>query len=132
MDPLATLADVEDRLGADVGNEAQAESLLAYASAVVRAYTRTTYIVDGVLVVPDGVRSVVVEMVYRALSNPQGVTQEATGPFSVSYGSQAGQRLYLTAADKQVLGGMPRAFTIDTTPAHYQQPRYPLGVFGEV
>jgi hypothetical protein len=116
---LADLSDLEQRLGDEVDDAAQAEALLRYASSLVRAYKRQTWVnADGELEgVPDGVAEVTVEMVYRALSNPQGVTQDTTGPFSVSYGSQAAQRVYLTAGDKQILGGAQRAFTIDTAPA---------------
>jgi hypothetical protein len=118
---LASREALEQRLGAtlDPTEAAQADSLLGYASALVRAYTRATWMVDGLLVdAPDGVSQVVVEMVYRAVSNPQGVTQDTTGPFSVSFGPQAAQRIYLSAGDKTILGSIGRgqSFSVDTVP----------------
>ena len=104
---LATVGDLEGRLAESVPNETQAEALLSYASALVRAYTGKTFVDDaGTLIdpLPDGVAQVTVEMVFRAVTNPGGYTQETTGPFTVSFGSAAAQRLYLTAADKSILG----------------------------
>lgn len=117
---LATVGDLQDRLGESITDTAQADALLDYASALVRAYTGRTYVDDdGNLVdpLPDGVVQVTVEMVFRAVTNPSGVTQDTAGPFTVSFGADAAQRIYLTKADKTILGGTNQAFTIDTTPA---------------
>lgn len=104
---LATLADVEARLGRNVDDPLQVEALLVDASALVRTYANETWVNDdGELDdVPDGVPGVVAGIVLRAVQNPTGATQETTGPFSVSYGAAAANRLYLTATDKMILTG---------------------------
>lgn len=108
---LATVVDLENRLGDTVPNHLQALALLAYASALVRSHTGKTFVdTDGNLLdpLPDGLTQVTVEMVFRAVTNPTGATQETTGPFSISFGSAAAQRIYLTAADKSILGAKGR------------------------
>ena len=119
---LAEVADLEARLGADVDDETKAEALLDYASALVRKHVGELWVdEEGALTeLPDGVRQVVVEMVARAVANPLGVTQaqETVGPFSngVTFGQDAHQRIYLTKADKTILGrGTSGAFTVDPT-----------------
>lgn len=117
---LATVDDLERRLDQTITARDQAEALLEYASALIRGYTGRTYVDDdGDLVdpLPDGVTQVCVEMVFRAITNPAGVTQDTAGPFSVSFGSDAAQRIYLSRSDKAALGYRARAFTIDPTPA---------------
>lgn len=111
---FATITDLEDRLGRTVPDIGQAEALLRYASQLVRGYARRHGIDLGTAEEPrDGVVEVVVEMVYRAISNPQGVTQDTAGPFSVSFGSDAAQRIYLSKSDKVILGGGVGAFTVN-------------------
>lgn len=108
---LAAIEALEARLGGrnlDPGDVIQAESLIAYASAVIRGHTGRDYVDDDGLLIdplPDGVAEVAVEMVFRAISNPAGVTQDTAGPFTVSFGSDAAQRIYLTASDRTILGG---------------------------
>lgn len=115
---LADVADLEIRLGATIDDTDQAEALLRYASALIRSYAGETWVVADVLTdVPDGVPEVCVEMVYRALLNPAGVSQDTAGPFSTSYGSDATQRIFLTKSDKAIIGRRGRAFTVDPTPA---------------
>jgi hypothetical protein len=102
MTPLATVEALEERLDRELteGEATQAEALIKYASALVRAYTGCAW-ADGNA--PDGVAEVVIEMVFRSISNPLGATQDTAGPFSVSFGAQAAQRLYLTAGDRIIL-----------------------------
>ena len=116
---LATVFDLERRLGSTVDDAAQAQALLDYASALIRSEAGRLFVdVHGELTdLPDGVPEVCVEMVYRAVTNPGGVTQDTTGPFSVSFGSDAAQRIYMTKGDRRILGGRGRAFTVDPTPA---------------
>lgn len=121
---LAEVADLEARLGSQVDDETKAEALLDYASALVRKHVGELWVdEEGDLTdLPDGVRQVVVEMVARAVDNPRGVTQaqETVGPFSqgVSFGQDAHQRIYLTKADKTILGRGTAgdAFSVDTAP----------------
>lgn len=121
---LASLDDLEVRLNqtiSDAGERAQAEALLRYASSLIRAYTGRDYVDDdGNLIdpLPDGVAEVCVEVVFRAVTNPAGVTQDTTGPFTVSFGSDAAQRMFLSAQDKTILdarSGRPKLWTQPTT-----------------
>lgn len=106
--PLATVDELEAALGTSV-DQAQAISLLGRASAIVRAFTGSTWLdEDGNLDdVPDDVPGVVVGMVERATRNETGEVggSETIGPFtwSHSFGQEAAQKLYLTAMDKLVL-----------------------------
>lgn len=115
---LASTDDLERRLGQPIDNPDQAEALLEYASSLIRAHTGKLYVdTEGDLEdVPDGVTEVCVEMVFRAVTNPTGATQDTSGPFSVSFGPEAAQRIYLSKSDRAILGGKGSAFTIDTTP----------------
>jgi hypothetical protein len=66
--------------------------------------------------VPDTAEPVVLAAAGRAYSNPQAVTQETVGPYSVQR-PLAG--LYFTRAEQAILkrlGGRGGAFTIDPTP----------------
>jgi hypothetical protein len=66
--------------------------------------------------VPDTAEPVILAAAGRAYSNPQGVTQETVGPYSVQR-PQAG--LYFTRAEQAILkrlGGRGGAFTVDPTP----------------
>lgn len=103
---LATVDDLERLLGGDVNNPEQAEVRLRQASAIVRAYARQTWLDDAGTAlegVPDDIPDIVTGMVERASRNPDGLTSETTGPFARSFGADAAQRLYLTAADKLVI-----------------------------
>lgn len=115
LPPLATPADVTVRYPAlaDTPTD-QLEALLNDASALARSHANRTWVDGGGLLsdVPDGVVGVVAAMVARSLINPTGVTQETTGPFNVSYGAAAADRLYLTRNEKLLLRGAQQAFTI--------------------
>lgn len=105
--PLASTGDLATRMGEDIPTSelARAEWLLEFASDRIRARTGRTWLdEDGELVdVPDLARKVAVEMVVRAVTNPEGVTQETTGPFSVSFGSDAAQRIYIAREEREDL-----------------------------
>lgn len=108
---LATIEQYETRAGSSTDNSQQLQWLLDQASAIVRAYTRQTWVdddgdLDGV---PDGVPGVVVDMVYRVEQNPEGVTQDTAGPFSVAFGANAAERLYLAQSEKLILDAHRRS-----------------------
>lgn len=66
--------------------------------------------------VPDTAEPVILAAAGRAYANPQGVSQETVGPYSVQR-PQAG--LYFTRAEQAILkrlAGRGGAFTIDPTP----------------
>lgn len=118
---LATVDDLERRLGQAIPDRDQAEALLERASSKIRAYVRRTWVdpdtglLDGVPEHPD-VRGIAVEMVYRAITNPAGVTQDTAGPFSVSFGSDAAQRIYLQRSEKDELAPIRRGGGLGTIP----------------
>lgn len=112
---LATFDDVAGRAPELSLDADQVSYLLDDASALVRSYASQTWVdeSDALSDVPDGVPGLVATMVIRALRNPAGVTQETTGPFNVSYGTNAADRLYLTKSEKALLkGGSQSAFSV--------------------
>lgn len=126
-DPIAIVDDLERRVGqVDPDDLDNAESLLAYASSLVRAYGNRAW--DVPEEVPSELVEVVVGMVERAVTNPQGATQETAGPFTVSFGSAAAQRVYLTKGDRTIIRSAAGngAFTIP------QAEGQPQGVLGGV
>lgn len=103
---LASVDDLERLLGESVSNEDQAEARLEQASELVRAYGGQDWLnedEDALEGVPGAIPGVVCAIVERATRNPGGVTQESTGPFSRSFGSEAAARVYLTDADKRII-----------------------------
>jgi hypothetical protein len=133
LPPLATIEDLNNRMGTDLADDdPRALSLLSYASALVRRHTGCTFVnADGELLDTQAVfdvRDVVVGMVERVADNPAGVTQEVTGPFSVSFGSNAAERIYLSAGDKVILGDISCRSplrTIQTTRGPVEMPSPP-------
>lgn len=84
---------------------------------------------------PDGSEAVILDVAGRAYLNPGNVQQQATGPYSASYGAVSGG-LWLTRANKSTLrrlNGGGGAFTIDTAPATAGQnlPWWDTGVEGD-
>lgn len=126
---LATPDDVATRLGHDVDDEDQVQAWLEDASALARAYAGKTWLNSEeteLLDEPADVAGVVAGMVVRLINNPDGVTQETLGQFSQSYGKDASQRLFLTAADKLILkaaAGRTGIGTLPTTRGHLETPR---------
>lgn len=118
---LAELTDLEALMGATIANPEQANARLAQASEIVRAYAGATWLNEGetaVEGVPGQIPGVVAAMVERATRNPEGVTQETTGPFGRSFGSDAASRLFLTSAEKLVVrsaAGRRNIGTLSTT-----------------
>lgn len=106
---LATLQDLEDRLGSplDPSVYPQAFARLADASEIVRAYAGEDWLNDDGAALADDVpgqlAGVVASMVERATRNPAGTTSETAGPFQRSFGPAASDRLYLTRAEKSVV-----------------------------
>src|SRR5688572_28258533 len=103
---FASVIDLEAFTGETIGNVSAADSLLARASELVRAYANTTWLNDAGTAVeglPEQIVGEVCDMVDRATRNPAGITQEQAGPFSRSFGSEAAQRLYLAKSNKMVI-----------------------------
>lgn len=98
----ATVSDVEDRMGqtVDVFGTARVSSLLALSSALVGQVIGDRTYDEGEI--PAIVRAVTVSVVERALRNPEGVTQQTAGPFSVSRPADA-VGLKLTPEERDAL-----------------------------
>jgi hypothetical protein len=105
LPPLATVADLEQRLGVPVGSLAgedlaRAEADLDDASTLVRHYAGVDWVdEDGVTVTaPDSVRTVAVRAAKRSFDNPEGLIGEQLG--QGAYGWQRdktmAQGVYLT------------------------------------
>lgn len=118
LPPLATLEQLQARWpDMPSGSAEHAKTLLADASALVRAHLPAGHIVDQAVLV-----MVVCQIVRRAMSAPalpEGATSisQTAGPFTTALGfGTAGNNnaLYLTRAEKRLLGaGRQRAFTVD-------------------
>lgn len=103
---LATVDDLELLLGESIADPGQAEARLEQASELVRAYAGQDWLTDDdteLALVPGALPGVVCGIVERATRNPDGVTQEAAGPFSRSFGADAASRIYLTDGDKRII-----------------------------
>ncbi|MGW4422511.1 hypothetical protein [Streptosporangium sp. NPDC004631] len=88
-------------------NEARADLLIAQATLLAESIVKP---------LPSGASAVVLAAAGRAYANPQGVSSESVGPYTVQR-PQAG--LYLTKAETAALkrlAGRGGAFTIDPTP----------------
>lgn len=131
MEPLADIQLVESLLGRelDAGESVQSDELLIYASALVRKRAGLTWTDESgdLTDLPDGIAQVTAGAVVRAIQNPTGAIYETTGPFAVSYGARAAERVFLTPSDKAIIdaaaAGNSIAFSIDptstdTTPAY--------------
>jgi hypothetical protein len=129
---LCDITQVESRLGQPIADLVQAESLIGYASSLIRRHTGRTYTTEtGELDdLPDGVAEVCVEVVVRAVMNPSGATQDTAGPFTVSFGPEAAQRLYLSKADRIILGAGGLS-TIRLTGSGALETAGPRGVFDD-
>lgn len=105
LPPLAEVWHLTERMGdGAVTDEVQAIARLADASSLVRSYAGTDWIDDdGEPAPPPAIPGLVAGMVERAVRNPMGATQTQAGPFGVSFGPEAASRIYLTAAEKQVI-----------------------------
>lgn len=138
MTPLATITDLEDRLGAPVPPDlaSQAYARLRDASAIVRAYAGVSWVDESGDLddVPDAVAGVVASMVERATRNPAGVTQETAGPFNRSFGAVAAERLYMTKAERMVVrsaAGRSSIGTLSTTRGEIETADVVVGIFDE-
>lgn len=103
-----TADDLRLYLGLESIDDARAELMIAQATALAESI---------VTPLPAAASAVVLAAAGRAYANPQGVTSETVGPYSVQR-PQAG--LFLTRDERrtlQRLAGRGGAFTVDPTPA---------------
>lgn len=102
-------ADLATYLGQDV-DTSRADMLLKLAESLCVAVISP---------LPAGAEAVVMDVAARAYSNPQNLTEQATGPYIAAYGAVGGG-LWLTARNEATLrrlAGSGGAFTVDPTPA---------------
>lgn len=111
--PLATPAHIAvEWRELTAAEETKAWRLLARASAMVRDRVPTVdaRMADGTLDVTL-VEGVVVDMVLRAMRNPDGFVQRTVGEVSVSFGRDVpAGRLTITAEELALLGGASSQF----------------------
>lgn len=114
---FATYDDLVLRLPENVTvDEDRAEAALFDASALIHAESAQAWVSDDALVddVPDVALTVCCKAAIRALVNPAGNTQEATGPFSTTFGD-----VYLTSKEAALIrgasGGTGGLWTLSTT-----------------
>lgn len=114
---FATYDDLVLRLPENVTvDEDRAEAALFDASALIHAESAEAWVSDGALIddIPDIVLTVCCKAAVRALVNPAGNTQEATGPFSTTFGD-----VYLTSKEAALVrgasGGTGGLWTLSTT-----------------
>jgi len=109
-EPLATVGDVEIRLGREVTEDERprVDQLIIDASAIVRAWV----VCPVPIPTPPAVAGVVATMVVRAMVRaaepvpiPIGHVQQTSGPFSTTYAEDitAGDPVWLTKMDKLIL-----------------------------
>lgn len=106
LPPLAEVADLAGWVGETIeADDAQALAFLRGASARVRSYTGRTWMdEDGYLDdVPGDVHTVVLQVAARVWRNPGGYVQDTTGPFTVRLPERAGDGIYLTADEEDML-----------------------------
>lgn len=107
MEPLASVADLEARLGREFESTEinRALALLDDASALVRDVAGKTWVDPGtgtLLSVPGSVRWVVLRATERAIRNPEGYSAESAGDYSFQRtGVQPG--IYLTEGEEKAI-----------------------------
>jgi hypothetical protein len=104
-DPLASLSALEVWLGAPLcgPDVARAEAVLGAVSSLIRSVAGVTWETDPV---PDDVHTVTLEVAARVYRNPSAAAQvsNTTGPFTESKSYSTTPGLYLTAAEKAIVG----------------------------
>ena len=137
---LASVEDLEARMGRTL-DSTRAQSLLSAGSTRIRAFTGRVWVdSDGPQATEfqlEVVREVCVSYAQRVYSNPDGATQQTSGPYSKSVRdwSAAGPRLSPEEmADlEQVRGGVPGLSSVRVTAPRGTEPsRRFRNWFGEV
>jgi hypothetical protein len=104
LSPLATPADLAAWTGETIdSNDARAEAVLSFASALVRAYTGETWDSDDDAA-PAEVCGVVVQAAARVWGNPKSLESLTVDDTTPRWGSAGTMGVYLTEADKDILG----------------------------
>lgn len=107
MEPLASLSDVEIRLGQTftAGESARPRAVLDDASALVRAEAGRSWTdpdTGALTEVPAAIKAVTLRVAIRAIENPEGFTNESGGDYSYARkGVEDG--VYLTAREERII-----------------------------
>lgn len=128
--PLATLADMEVRLGLVLEptepDGLRAAAALDDASALVRLVAGRTWLDDDNELedVPPVIVQVTVAAAIRAFQNPQGFTQASIGDVSVTFSARGGGSVYLTPDERRAViraagGTAARAISLASSYAVY-------------
>lgn len=108
LPPLATVAELETRLGLDTGtladtDLARATAAIADASTLVRVQGRVPWVdATGNPIAPDAVVVVVLQVALRVYNNPNGYTSETVSADGATYSNSNNQQalgIYLTAEE---------------------------------
>jgi hypothetical protein len=124
--PLISTDQLAEWLGVEFDeSEAQrAAAFITAASTAIRNETNKTYVNDdgdalefGSDLTEDKVTTVAKIVAARVWNNPTGNIQETAGPFAETKGRDAAQVVYLTDADRKMLGKSTSLgiWTLDTT-----------------
>lgn len=125
-----------------IDNEDKAEAILAAANTLVRSRTGRAWVDAAGVQLEDvedddfeAVKTVIIQVAVRVWSNPLGVTQQATGPFSRSVAAWAALGLSLTEDEAAMLpstidGARPALWTLATTRSENDLPDRYLEVVG--
>lgn len=111
LPPLASFDQLARKLGytPEDAERTRAEDILDSASELIRDVAGKTWVstTTGVLEsVPRRVRSICVEVAYRAFGNPQGLSQRTIGDDSKSFDRakrEGGEAVYLTTAEEKAI-----------------------------
>lgn len=120
MPGLISTADLDARK-VDYEDSAQAQAAIDDASAVARACVSPTLDAVTSPSTPPAVVALVVNMVRRVLTNPQGFAQESLGDYSFATGGGGVATLLPTAREKRLLRQAAAAYAKENalTPPAY-------------
>lgn len=111
LPPLIGFGKLVSKLGYTPEDEerARAESILGEASSLIRdvaGITWTNETTNALLEVPARVRQIALSVVYRAFTNPEGLTQRTIGDSSKSFDRskrEGGEAVYLTEPEEKAI-----------------------------
>ncbi|MEU4568668.1 hypothetical protein [Micromonospora sp. NPDC023956] len=143
LPPLATVADMEKRLGLVPGSLsgadlARAGAALEDVSALVRLEAGADWVAEdgATITAPPAVVTVVLAAALRGYRNPDGFQGETVGPYSYQY-AQGATSAYLTAQELRLIraasgNSAASVYTLRTPSAYSEPTRSPSGIYLEL